>query len=215
MKKINKLIVVFGILLSFWLMTGTSQAILFDFDSLAQGDGSILIGNYMTATYGSNVTVTGAFVNKAPDLLGPDSHIVNRSPAEDTGLDIIRINFLDIPIQSMQFDWEVNWNTTVVTDTIDFRWVAFDQNGNVVDTFTYDLIGNQDYSGNSGLILFSNPVSRLLFTNNLIHQIGVDSLNVTPVPEPNTLILLVLGTNLLIFFAWKRIKKQVRKVFPL
>jgi hypothetical protein len=176
-------------------MAGTSHAVLveFDFNSLSNGSDGLAIAAYMTAVYGSSVLVTGAFASTLSDSLGPDTHIANTS--DGIAVDIITISFPVVPITSMQFDWEVKGEIGLIA----FQWRAYDAGGIPIGSDIFNFPGGGIHSGNTGLITFGTPVAKLEFTDNVQHQIGVDNLYVSQVPEPGTLPL--LGAGLVALFA--------------
>ncbi|MFZ5995724.1 MAG: PEP-CTERM sorting domain-containing protein [Thermodesulfobacteriota bacterium] len=164
---------------------------LFDFDSLPAWSDSTAIESYMEGIYGSDIEVVGAVV---PPLvlpgpifprgdLGPDPCITN---ARDFGFMDISIKFVDIPISSMQFDWEVYEDS----GPADFTWSAWDAADSFVAGYGYNTGVNW---GTSPVISFSQPVYRIAFSNDGVHDIGIDNLNVTPVPEPASILLLSSG----------------------
>jgi len=160
-------------------MVGAAQAdlVMFDFDTLSQDDGAAVIEAYMEGIYGSDITVVGPtlYVNKGGNL-GPDAAIVtaNVSPRW------FSISFNDVRITSASFDWAIYVD-------------AFHAYADGVEIFSHTVVNAPGTWGNTGLIVFPSPVTTLLFTDSSNGAIGIDNLEVTPVPVPGAILLGILG----------------------
>lgn len=173
----------------------------FNFENVALRASDTQISNYMSSLYGSSVTVSrGQTDNNTTITIFNNTYIIDLQPwLGNTGrflyadvLDLpgtsVDIAFNDVAISSLSFDGYVfreNFQD-------DFHFKAYDANGNLVTARTF-----QGYGGfNSGLIQFDRAVSMIRFSNNLIHDIGIDNLSVTAVPEPTTVAAGLLGISL-------------------
>ncbi|MHC4460263.1 MAG: PEP-CTERM sorting domain-containing protein [Planctomycetota bacterium] len=161
--------------------SAAATIVLFDFEDVPYWSDVGVIETYMEDIYGSDITVTGAGMNTRFFLgpLGYDKYIY-ASPW--LGKSCLSISFDEDPITSVSFDL-----------------------GMIISSFTAFADGQEIlreswhfwFSDNSGTIYFDSPVTTLQFTDSCIGIIELDNLTVTPVPEPTSLFLLVLGAVML------------------
>jgi hypothetical protein len=181
-------------------LVGTAQAglVTFDFEGLPGGADDAAIGSYMTALYGSSVTVTGAA--SYPYMSGATS--VNPLPAlsTDTGDQYIAsteggnhqfsISF-SVPIVSLSFDW--------AREADSFHLEA-SYAGTTQEIFT----ASGGKGGGSGygwetidlLDIFGGPVTTLFFHDGGQGAIGIDNLVVNAVPLPTSILLGIVAVGL-------------------
>ena len=156
--------------------------VTFDFNALDARDRSSAISDYMTATYGSTVSVTGAraFADEtdASDIfIATSFQLFSRGDFE--------IVFEEVPILGVQFQGHV------IDGTIgdDFSFTAFDG-----DTERFAFSRDDGVTVfDSGWIDFGGPVDRLVVTDGGRKDVGIDDLTVAVVPDPATGLLLLAG----------------------
>jgi len=184
-------------------MVGVAQADMytFTFDSLVDGDDESDIGDYMTSTYGSPISVVEKArvernpVNEAglPDWTGKaenDSFIWTFGGGMVPDMDIY---FNEVPITGMQFDGFAFQDT----GPVDFQVKAF-AGLTWVYSQTWNSGAGQPVS--SGWIDFAGQsVDRLWFSDSGKRDIGIDNLVVDSgqpvVPVPAGVLLGMLGLS--------------------
>ncbi len=189
----SKIIAVIGLCIMFLLLVGiqASKAAYFDFDSLPYPGGSSDIDSYMENIYGSDITVTNAIVGDGvlPGPLGPDHYIQSNI---SLGLDWFEVSFDSIQIKEISFEWGTTAN--------EFNMTAFDSDR--IEIFSF----HEDCSlYNSGLFstVFTAPIQILRFNDHGIGEVGIDNLDVTPIPIPSAIWILGSGLLGLAGFRWK------------
>ena len=169
----------------------------FDDGGLSFADKDAAVSTYMTAKYGSTVTTNGVFAAKNP-VFNPTMFI---STYVGYG-GAFEISF-DVPVDSASFDWFV----FEATAGADFKYMAYDQDGNLVDWFTQYCGSNS--GGESGLLEYSTPVARLWFSNEGFHDVGIDNLKVgggtAPIPAPGAILLGTVGVSIVGWLRRRRV----------
>ena len=168
---------------------GNAQAgmVTFDFDDLDAGADDAAIGSYMTDVYGPTVTVTGAtsypygnpLVNPLP-ALGDDQYIADA----ELGNHQFYISF-SVPITYVSFNWAREDDPFKVEATFA---------GGTVQVFS---VGTGETNGGNGngweeidlLDRLGSPVTTLYFHDGGQGGIGIDNLQVSPVPLPASILL--------------------------
>ncbi len=209
----SKSLSILAVLCTFAASATCQAGILFDFNSLAEGISSTSsedpISQYMEDIYGSEITIplgTKTLKSK-PENVGPTLYLGNSDNGvahgwpKDTylinkwqnGYDRITIIFEDVPINSVEFDWQIFPVTTGKAD------LTVKADGTTI--FYYDNAGTQaeKEAGKMGhfAMTFLSPVSKLEFIDWTTAPIGIDNLYVTntppqqepPVPEPAAMLI--------------------------
>lgn len=171
-----------GLLILGAIFAGTAAgAVVFDFEAAPLYGGAAEIETYMEGLYGSGITVVGGTVRAwlRPDVLsaplGDDQFV---SACDCCGSSSISISFDDVAITSVSFDYGVVSSS--------FYALA---DGMVILGQGWQGWGDD----NTGTISFGSPVTTLTFMNDCPGEIEIDTLVVTPVPEPSIVLLLGLG----------------------
>ena len=182
-------------------LVGAAQGVVtfcFDDGGLAYADKDPQVSAYMTGKYGSSVTVEGVFVGK-DSVFNPSLFI---STYAGTGGDF-DIWFDKTPINSASFDWFV----FEATGGSDFKYRAYDENGNLVDYITEYTGSNA--GGQSGLRKYDTPVQHLWFSNEGFHDIALDNLTVSggsQIPAPGAILLGGIGVSIV---GWLRRRRSL------
>ncbi|MHC4150297.1 MAG: PEP-CTERM sorting domain-containing protein [Planctomycetota bacterium] len=154
-------------------------AVVFDFEAVPLDGGAAEIETYMEGLYGSGITVVGGTVRDSlmPGVsapLGDDQYV---RACHDCASSSISISFDDVAITSVLFDYGmVSSSFYALADGA----VVFGQ-------------GWQHWGSGNTAISFGSPVTTLTFMNDGPGEIEIDTLVVTPVPEPSVVVLLGLG----------------------
>ena len=190
----------------------------FNAPALPLGSDSAAISAYMTGIYGSSVTVTGAAsstnISPGPDWTGNNTQYIRTATgaAGDFEISFDTVPIVSINVGSLGFVFNE-------TDLADFVIRAYDstfgnrENPNdpsaLVDSFARnpgagEQINIMTLTGSD--IIFSRPVTLLVFSDENVFDVGIDDLKVTPIPEPSTLILLGIGFLSLVGYSCHRRK---------
>lgn len=170
--------------------TARAQDVTFDFNALGRFDGPHAISDYMTAEYGSPITVDGArATNDQNDdtnrLIATSIQLFNRGDFE--------ILFQDTPISGLQFQGYVldatpgeDFSMTLYNDSVQLLVVTSVTRDNGQEMFQSDWID------------LPLPANRIVVSDSGRKDVGIDNLVVRPVPEPATGALLLVGVVALI-----------------
>jgi len=167
------------------------------------------VSDYMTSEYGSTVTATGAAAwrNAETTPLGWDwpgkadtDQWLRTYGSQSVTHGVFQISFDDVPITSFSGDFHV----FVDTEGEDFTIKAYGSNyGDRYSPNSGALLGSISWSTGVGSDRFSvsfvptQSISLLVFSDGGWYDIAIDNLDVTPVPEPATILLLGFGGLLL------------------
>ncbi len=165
----------------------SADTVSFDFNALGRFDGPPRIGDYMTDVYGSSVTVETARATTDADdtsdrLIATSLQLFNRGDFE--------ILFDEIPIVGLQFEGYV----LDATPGDDFTLTAFADDTLLltVEVIARD-IGEEVFQ--TEWFALSSPANRLVVSDTGRKDVGIDDLVVEPVPEPITVVLMLVGAG--------------------
>lgn len=199
-------------------IVGAAQAALFNFNSLADEGGSGAISTYMTGVYGSPVTVsdatsdndnwsgnttiairTASSVGGDFEILFANTPIISLLGAGGTGstvgyvYDATSGNDFSLKAYDSTYGDVENPNASAQVDigyAVDYgthwEWIWWPFWGETVDDGDNSVVNIPD-------LVFSRPVSLLVISDEGIKDVGIDNLQVTPVPVPAALLLGLLG----------------------
>ena len=161
----------------------------------------------MTGVYGSTITVTDAIARKDTSSSGGYDWPGNLTTFIWTDVDNserdFEILFVDTPITGISGD--TRGFVYDATSGTDFTIRAYDNNytnygGTVESPWSGAQVFEQSWDVPADKteidipdITFGSNVSLLLFRNEGEHDVAIDNLTVTPIPEPTTIGLLGLG----------------------
>lgn len=164
-----------------------AETVSFDFNDLGRFDGPSRIGDYMTDLYGSSVTVETARATTDADdasdrFIATSLQLFNRGDFE--------ILFDEMPIIGLQFEGYVldatpgdDFTLTVFSDDallLTVHVVARDNGEEVFQTEWFSL---------------SAAANRIVVSDTGRKDVGIDDLIVEPVPEPVTVVLMLVGAG--------------------
>ncbi len=184
-------------------LAGAAQAgiVTFTFgDALVEGDNALTISDYMTAEFGSAVTIANAKVEHniveegLPDWTGKagdDNFVWTFGASPNTRA--IDIYFNEVSITGMQFDGFVFDSTPPV----DFQVRAYADDGSPDPIYSQQwTVSGDGQAILSGWIDFTDPVNHLWFSDGGRYDIGIDNLVVNVVPLPASILLDVFAVGL-------------------
>jgi len=162
-----------------------AQTVLFDFSDLPLLGRDLAISEYMTGVYGSTVTTDGARSTRDrtddpnDTFISTSLQLLNRGDFE--------ILFEEQPIIGLSFE------AHIIDATIgdDFTMLALYDN---VLVHEFDLNNGVEIA-QSGWIDLESPVNRIIISDSGRKDVGIDDLEVMPVPEPASALLLLLGAG--------------------
>lgn len=162
-----------------------ADSVTFDFNSLGRLDRDRQISDYMTAVYGSGVTTGGARASDDTSVPGETTGMFIATSLQLLNRGDFEVLFESIPIISARFEGHV------LDPTLgdDFNFWAYSGNAEVLH-FARDT-GEETFD--SGLLTFSQPVDRLVISDNGRKDVGIDDLTVVAVPDPASGLLLLAG----------------------
>ncbi len=176
-------------LASLMITVGLAQAetVSFDFDALGRFDGPLRIGNYMTDLYGSSVTVETARAATDSDdasdrFIATSLQLFNRGDFE--------ILFDEMPIVGLQFEGYV----LDATPGDDFTLTAFADDALLL-TVTVEARDSGEEVFQTEWFALPAAANRLVVSDTGRKDVGIDNLVVEPVPEPVTVVLMLVGAG--------------------
>ena len=179
-----------GLIALFCVVCGGSVArggvVTFDFNSLGLFSHDLAISSYMTGVYGSTVTTDGArSSNDRTDVVEGERNLFISTSFQLLDRGDFEILFGDIPIQAARFEGHV------IDGTLgdDFSFVAYDR---LIEVFSFSRDDGVEIF-DSGWLHFSTPVDRLVISDSGRRDVGIDDLQVQPVPDPSAGVLALVG----------------------
>lgn len=187
------------IVLVLCIVSAAQADVTFTFDDggLKFADHDAEVSSYMTSKYGSNVKTNGVYVSSDDNF--NKTLFISTYKNTSGDFDIM----FDKAIDSASFDWFV----FDATSGADFRYKAYDENGNLIDSLTEYCSTNS--GGASGLREYKTPVAHLWFSNSGVHDIGIDNLTVSGgnvIPAPGAVLLSSIGVSIV---GWLRRRKTL------
>ncbi len=141
----------------------------------------------MTAVYGSGVTTNGARATDETSVPGGTTDLFIATSLQLLNRGDFEVLFESMPIISARFEGHV----LDPTPGEDFNFWAYSGDTEVLH-FTRAK-GEETFD--SGLIDFSQPVDRLVISDNGRKDVGIDDLTVVAVPDPASGLLLLAGVG--------------------
>ncbi len=163
-----------------------ADSIKFDFNSLGRFDRDNKISEYMTAVYGSGVSTDGARATDETATPGGTTDMFIATSLQLLNRGDFEILFETVPIISARFEGHV----LDPTRGEDFNFWAYDGDTEVLH-FARDE-GEEVFD--SGLLMFSQPVNRLVISDSGRKDVGIDDLTVVVAPDPTCGLILLVGT---------------------
>ncbi len=194
MKKLITICAVVGLVLT---ASPARAVVTFDFEALNPYPGlppgydtGPEISAYMTGLYGSSVTVPLAVIRDDSWTTNGTNYMTTFLEPDYTSNFDMEINFVDVPIVSMSFDWVVLDAPGYPAETT-FLYEAYDKDGGLVDagSFIADVGVSDTLTRHFG----DARVTRLYFSDEGHHDIAIDNLSVTPIPAPGAILLGGIG----------------------
>ncbi len=196
------------------MSAGVAHAdVVFDYNGIPDGTGSTGLSSYMTALYGSDVSVTDGRAESNPNILYPDwignptTYVWTAYTFDGTVEGDLEISFDDTPITAVKFDGYV-FDATRGADFVLRAYTSdyTDSGGTRGDPDPAAEVFEGTYNGGVGgfstpWITFTEPVTLLVFSDHGLWDIGIDNLQVKAVPAPGAAVLALMGMT---FIGWLR-----------
>ncbi len=160
--------------------------VTFDFNSLGSFSHDLAISSYMSEVYGSTVTTDGArATNDRTDVVEGERNLFIATSFQLLDRGDFEILFGELPIEAARFEGHV------IDATLgdDFSFVAYD---GLTEVFSFSRDDGVEIF-DSGWLNFSTPVDRLVISDTGRKDVGIDDLQVQPVPDPSTGVLALVG----------------------
>jgi hypothetical protein len=173
--------------MGFLVFAGSARAdsVTFDFNSLGRFDRDRQVSDYMTAVYGSGITTDGTRATDETSTPGGTTDMFIATSLQLLNRGDFEILFESMPIISARFEGHV----LDPTPGEDFNFWAYNGNTEVFHFTNNNGVETFD----SGLLNFSQPVDRLVISDNGRKDVGIDDLTVVAVPDPASGLLLLAG----------------------